>query len=1188
MSKGFFTYQRVALIGLVLALSLFVMSIIGVGTPGDTDRIADIAAIRVEKRLSLLDKHISDVLKRGADDSGTLERIPDDMVIYHYVNDSLLTWNNQFPILNDRISKQLVFQRLTPAKRRLVSPLYEIGEELEFVSLGSKWYVVKAVNGVNNDKVIAGLEVKNSLIDNFSRTDNGVNDKLLVPARYSVEPLIETSGTTVVVGDTPLFKITANSVYQGNYLDNSVLKWLALLLFTAVIVIFLAGHRTFRVYCAVVPALTILAFVSYVWGTRLEGSMTIFSPGIFADGTFFSLGALVIVNAYITLLCICTFLIKSRIVHWLMKGTGRVNMRMVIYGVVISVCMVLVGVYAHTTLLSFINNSNVSLELYKVGKDTVYAVVVYLSYTGLLVCIMLLAQMLRPVIKEVTGKDVNFLSRRALWIFAFLCAVYFSVIASCRGFVKEQERVLVWANRLAIERDLGLELQLRSIEDNIAGDQLISTLSSLDNGSAMIENRITDYYLNRVKQTYDIEVHILKDGDRAGEGILQHVIYNGEPIVPGSKFLFLSDSYGRGSYAGIFMYYHRGRGLDRMVVQIKQNTSKTDVGYSRILRQFRQPGNVNIPSFYSYAKYKNGRLSSYRGNYPYPIVPDSFKKDIDDSRDVSTSRRSGYVHFIVKTGDDGIIMLTRHQRNALLYFTSFSYLFLVLSLLVFLFPSHKKQVNPLGNNYFRTRIHFILFMSSFIILASMAVVSIMFVYKRNEANMYNVMSSKVSTVQGLMADKTRHVKDWNDLMTTSFSATLDDISNATKSDITLYTPGGKVFRSTSPEVFERLILGSRIDQKAFHKIRNRNQRFYINREVVAGYRFWNLYAPLFNEQGDIVAIMSIPYTDGNYEFRSEVFFHAALLINLFILLLIISLFISTRLVDALFSPLIEIGKKMQSSDIDHLEHIEYEGNDEISSLVEAYNRMVGDLKSSTKKLAQAERDKAWSQMARQVAHEIKNPLTPIKLEIQRLIRLKQNNNPKWEEKFDQVTAVILEHIQILADTANDFSTFAKLYTEEPVLIDLDKTLKEQMMIFDNKENIKFSYMGLDNAQVMAPKPQLIRVFVNLITNGIQAIEIQQKEQVERGETPVEGRVLICLRNSIKEGYYDIVFDDNGPGVPSENLDKLFTPNFTTKTGGTGLGLAICRNIVEKCNGTISYQKSFSLGGASFTVTIPKL
>lgn len=128
---------------------------------------------------------------------------------------------------------------------------------------------------------------------------------------------------------------------------------------------------------------------------------------------------------------------------------------------------------------------------------------------------------------------------------------------------------------------------------------------------------------------------------------------------------------------------------------------------------------------------------------------------------------------------------------------------------------------------------------------------------------------------------------------------------------------------------------------------------------------------------------------------------------------------------------------------------------------------------------------------------------------------------------------------------------------------------------------------MENALVMAPRPQLIRVFVNLITNGIQAIEIRQKEQIERGEAPVEGRLLICLRNSIREGCYDIVFDDNGPGVHGENLDKLFTPNFTTKSGGTGLGLAICRNIVEKCNGTIFYQKSFGLGGASFTVTIPK-
>ena len=181
---------------------------------------------------------------------------------------------------------------------------------------------------------------------------------------------------------------------------------------------------------------------------------------------------------------------------------------------------------------------------------------------------------------------------------------------------------------------------------------------------------------------------------------------------------------------------------------------------------------------------------------------------------------------------------------------------------------------------------------------------------------------------------------------------------------------------------------------------------------------------------------------------------------------------------------------------------------------------------------------------------------------------------------------MLEHIDILTETANEFSTFAKLYSEEPVLLDLDKTLKDQLLIFDNRENIRIEYVGLEEAFVMAPKPQLIRVFVNLITNAIQAVEIQQEHDQDM-EIQSEGRVFISLRKSTREGYYDITFEDNGPGVSEENLNRLFTPNFTTKSSGTGLGLAICRNIVEKCEGEIHYQRSFALGGAAFIVTIPK-
>ena len=1183
MKRDLFTHKRLALAGLILSLTFLIISMTGIGRAQDTDAVAERVSAKVEKRLRILDRHIDKALQTLPDELVMPDRLPDDMVLYLYVNDSLMAWNNQFPILNDRISVTVPFERMMPTNNRITSPLTDITDIPEYMNLGSKWYIVKAAEGQSNNKVIAGLEIKNSLMGDISRNANGANPKLKIPKTHTVNPISETSGSAVSISGRPVFKVSFDPVRQNSFVDHSTLRWCALLLFVTAMVVFLAGNRRFKVYFTVVPIMTLLLVVSYIWGMRMNGSNTLFSPGLFADGTFFSLGALLIVNTYITLINVCTFLLKSR----LARAFSSKRWKLVLYGTALVICIAATGVYVHATMNSVLENSNINLELYRAGSKIIYSIIVYASYTGLLLCMLMQIQMLRPVVSEFTGVNMNMLSRKALIAFAFIAAGYFSIMSSTHGLMKERDRAVVWANRLAVERDLGLELQLRSVEESISGDQLISYLSAVENSSGMIMNRITEYYLNRTKQAYNIGVMVFEEGDKTGEAILYNIINNGEPIADGSRFVFLSDTYGRNSYAGIFMYYRFGKGVNRMIIQIEPYSNKEDTGYSRIMGRFRQPGDVNIPSHYSYAKYKGGRISSYKGIFPYPTVPDSFNSIADSDGEIAVQRHMGDVHFITRIGPDETIVITRPKRNILTYFTSFSYMFFVLLLLTFIFPDRMKMRRPIQNNYFRTRINVILFMSSFLILAGMASVSIAFVYKRNEKNMYNLMSSKVSTVQGLIEDRTRYVQDWNELSNAGFAAVLKDVSVATKSDITLYTPGGKVFRSTSPEVFEKLILGSRIDQDAFFKIKNRNQRFYINRESIAGYKFWTLYAPLLNEQGDIIAIMSLPYTDRNYDFRSEAMFHASLLINLFLILLVVSLLISTRIVNSMFRPLMEMGKKMSNADINTLEHIGYDGDDEISSLVQAYNLMVRELKDSTMKLAQAERDKAWSQMARQVAHEIKNPLTPIKLEIQRLIRLKQNNNPKWDEKFDQVAAVILEHIQILSDTANDFSTFAKLYTEEPVLVDLDKTLQEQLMIFDNKENIKFTYIGMEEAYVMAPKPQFIRVLVNMITNAIQAIEIAQGEMVENGEEPVAGHIIICLRNSSRDGYYDITIEDNGPGVKGENLDKLFTPNFTTKTGGTGLGLAICRNIIEKCEGEIRYQKSFALGGACFVITIPK-
>lgn len=1177
-------HRRLPFTALILALILFVLSLASNNAVSNTDKVASEVASRIEKRLNALEGYTQTALDTDRKELILPEGLPEDMVIYRYINDSLQSWSNQFSIINDNISSLLVFQRLTDRRSQIISPLADVTDEIAYLNLGPKWYLVKSVSGSGGQKVIAGLEIKNTLIDDARRNENGVNPHLKLPGKYSVLPLTNSGGSAVEIDGKPLFKILYDGSQATPFFDNSMLRWVAVILFAFAIVMFLAGHRTLKVFATVTVTLTLLFLMSYLWGMQMNGSAELFSPIIYADGpVFFSLGSLLLINTYITLMVTCLFLVRNRITAMARRNRNVYRRNLLIFGICVVILAVLTIFYTQFTLKSLLLNSNTSIELYRWNTNIPYTVIVYLSYTGLLFCILLLLQCLRPAVKEFLGYRYDMLSTRTLILFAVLCSAYFTIISGQLGFRKETDRVTVWANRLSVDRDLSLEIQLRSVEESIAYDQLISALSYLESTEGIIQNRISEYYLHRVRQSYNLQVRIVRDNDIAGLSHFNSLLRTGTPIAYGSRFIFLTDGNGRNSYAGLFRFYNPDKGVSRIILSIESNSNREDRGYESILGRFSKPGDINIPSYYSYAKYKDNRLMSYKGNFPYPTHYDHNEEGYLTDRNREVARSQGYVHFMNLVNEDEFIIISRSQRGGLVYFISFSYLCLALSGILSIFASSRNKKKVFKSNYFRKRINTILLISAILILISMTAISILFVYKRNEENMHNLMTSRITTIQAFVERQARTATSWQDLNTPEFTVQLENIGNTTKSDITIYTPGGKVFKSTTPEVFERMIMGSRLDEEAYHNIRDLHQRFFIHREKVTDYSYWALYAPVFNDNGQMIAIISVPYTDSNFDFRREAFFHGALIFNIFLLLLIGSLIFSTREVSALFSPLIEMGKKMNAADINNLQYIIYTREDEISSLVDAYNRMVKDLSESTVKLAQAERDNAWSQMARQVAHEIKNPLTPIKLQIQRLIRLKEKNNPAWEERFDEVSAVVLEHIDILTETANEFSTFAKLYSEDPVLLDLDKTLKDQLLIFDNRDNIRIEYIGLEEAFVMAPKPQLIRVFVNLITNAIQAVEIQQKE----GAVPAEGRVFIGLRKSTREGYYDITFEDNGPGVSEENLGKLFTPNFTTKSSGTGLGLAICRNIIEKCEGEIRYQRSFALGGAAFIVTIPK-
>ena len=232
--------------------------------------------------------------------------------------------------------------------------------------------------------------------------------------------------------------------------------------------------------------------------------------------------------------------------------------------------------------------------------------------------------------------------------------------------------MLVWANRLAVERDLGLEIRLRNVEDAIAEDELISTLSTIENGSSIIINRISEYYLSRIRQDYNISVLVFGNQDQAAVSYFNNIIHSGVRIADGSPFFFMKDANGHCSYAGLFIFYNPDVGVTRMILMVESNSNREDRGYYSIVGQFSNPGEINIPATYSYAKYEAERLMSYKGNYAYPTVFETEDGKKSDAYEGRVSRSNGYVHFMHQISDDEMIVISRAQRNAMVYFISFS------------------------------------------------------------------------------------------------------------------------------------------------------------------------------------------------------------------------------------------------------------------------------------------------------------------------------------------------------------------------------------------------------------------------------------------------------------------------------------------------------------------------------------
>jgi nitrogen fixation/metabolism regulation signal transduction histidine kinase len=258
------------------------------------------------------------------------------------------------------------------------------------------------------------------------------------------------------------------------------------------------------------------------------------------------------------------------------------------------------------------------------------------------------------------------------------------------------------------------------------------------------------------------------------------------------------------------------------------------------------------------------------------------------------------------------------------------------------------------------------------------------------------------------------------------------------------------------------------------------------------------------------------------------------------------------------------------------EHISYSGRDEVGELVKQYNRMTDELEESANKLARTEREMAWREMARQIAHEIKNPLTPMKLNVQQLFKSWNDEVPDFDRRIKSFTDNQIEYIENLSSIASAFSSFAKLPVAEPSEVDVIAQLNTTIAMFGNDENARITLENgsIGSAVVMADREHLNSIFSNLLKNAIQSIPSGRKGEIRIVVTAAGNRVKVR-------------FIDNGIGIPEELIPKMFTPNFTTKSSGMGLGLSIVKRYVEGAGGKIWFTTEQDKGSV-FSVEFPLL
>ncbi|MGM5469238.1 ATP-binding protein [Flavobacteriaceae bacterium LMO-SS05] len=399
------------------------------------------------------------------------------------------------------------------------------------------------------------------------------------------------------------------------------------------------------------------------------------------------------------------------------------------------------------------------------------------------------------------------------------------------------------------------------------------------------------------------------------------------------------------------------------------------------------------------------------------------------------------------------------------------------------------------------------------------------------------------------------------------------ISAIHKLQINLYDLDGGLLKSSKAMISNDTILKC-IDVEILNALSNTAERKYVAKNVENGETFLSSYTYITDTKFKPLAILNLPYLENDNFLDKELNEFLKRLGYAYMFMLVIAVVLALLLSKYITKTLKTISDKIKETRLEKRnEKIEIKSStDEILTLVNSYNSMIDELEESAVKLATNEREQAWREMAKQVAHEIKNPLTPMRLSVQSFQRKFDPMDPAIIQKVDEYCKTIIQQIDTMSSIASAFSNFAKMPAQQNETLNVVAIVKLALDIF-NEDYITFQ---AEETKIIAKldRTQLIRVMTNLIKNGIQSIP----------DDAVDPKIVVNVASV--DSMVKITVQDNGVGISDDNKIKVFEPKFTTKTSGMGLGLAMVKNIVETYNGTITFASEKGKG-TTFTVMFPK-